>query len=336
MPGGVNVITSQIYVRLSASILPNYGQISAYSVVLIMLVIPLLLAYHRAVKGQGRYATITGKGLRTSVLHLGRYRWIAGIFMLILPALILMPIVMLAWVSLLDFYQLPSAAALKAVSFDNYASLLGSNSRILYSLLYTFAVAAAGALIVVLLSAVASWFIIRTRVPGRSLIELISVVPLAVPSIVLGVGVLWTYVGLPVPIYGTVGIILIAYFIRSVPFTMRSSYAGVLAISNELEESAFAAGANRREMFFRVFLPLMLPAMFAGWQYAFLHTAQELPVALLLQSEGNRMISVWIWNLWELGQLTNAAALSVVVVVLIGGLGWMLEVLSRRTGLASV
>ena len=69
----------------------------------------------------------------------------------------------------------------------------------------------------VALSAVACWFIVRTRVPGRSLLEFVSVIPLAVPSIVLGVGVLWAYVALPLPIYGTVGILLIAYMIRVDP-----------------------------------------------------------------------------------------------------------------------
>ena len=120
LPGGVNVITTQIFTRMHATILPDYGQISAYSVLLILLVIPMLFAYHRATRGQGRYATITGKGLRISILRLGRYRWLAGMFMLILPALIMMPILMLAWVSLLDFYQLPSAEVIKTVSLENY------------------------------------------------------------------------------------------------------------------------------------------------------------------------------------------------------------------------
>ena len=72
LPGGVNVLTTQIFVRLHATVLPNYGQVSAYSVLLVLLVLPLLYAYHRATKGQGRYATITGKGLRTTRLDLGR------------------------------------------------------------------------------------------------------------------------------------------------------------------------------------------------------------------------------------------------------------------------
>jgi iron(III) transport system permease protein len=207
-------------------------------------------------------------------------------------------------------------------------------SRVLSSILYTIVVAAASATIVVVLSACACWLVIRTAVPGRSVLEFVSVVPLAVPSIVLGVGVLWAYVELPLPIYGTAAILVVAYMVRSIPFTMRSSHAGVLAISKELEESAFACGASGTEMFRRVFVPLMLPAMFAGWQYSFLQTARDLPVALLLQSEGNKMVSVWIWNLWEVGQVTNAAALSVVVAVLIGTLGWGFDVLSRRVGIS--
>jgi iron(III) transport system permease protein len=335
LPGGVHVLTTQIFTKLHATVLPDHGEVSAYSVLLILFVIPLLFAYHRATRGQGRYATITGKGLRTTRLNLGRYRWIAGAFMLTLPALILMPILMLGWLSLLDFYQLPSAAALDHVSLDNYRSLFGANSQILGSFAFTFAVAAASATSVVLLSAIACWAIVRTRVPGRSALEFISVVPLVIPSIVLGIGVLWAYIALPVPIYGTVGILLIAFMIRALPFVMRSSYAGALSISAELEESAVVAGARKSEMFVRVFLPLMLPAMFAGWQYAFLQTARELPVALLLQSSGHKMISVWIWNLWELGQVTNAAALSVIVAVLIGAAGWGLEALSRRIGVTS-
>ena len=332
LPGGIHVLTTQIFTKLYATVLPDHGEISAYSVLLILCVIPLLFAYHRATRGQGRYATITGKGLRVSRLDLGGYRWVAGIVMLAIPVLIALPILMLAWLSLLDFYQLPSAEALDHVSLDNYRALFGPNSQILSSLIFTFSVAAASASAVVLLSAIACWAVVRTNVPGRSSLEFISVVPLVIPSIVLGIGVLWAYIVVPLPIYGTVAILLIAFMIRALPFVMRSSYAGVLAISNELEESAFVAGARKPEMFIRVFLPLLFPAILAGWQYAFLQTARELPVALMLQGSGQKMISVWIWNLWERGQITNAAALSVIVAVLIGAIGWALDALSRRLG----
>ncbi len=138
----------------------------------------------------------------------------------------------------------------------------------------------------VLLTAAACWVIVRSRVPGRATLDFVSVVPLAVPGIVLGVGVLWAYVGSPLPIYGTVAILVVAYLVRSIPYTMRFNHAGILGISGELEESALVAGATYRVMLQRVLVPLLLPALFTGWVYAFLMTARELPVALLLQSGG--------------------------------------------------
>ncbi|WP_201840092.1 ABC transporter permease [Microvirga zambiensis] len=335
LPGGVNVLATQIFVRLHATVLPNYGQVSAYSILLVLIVLPLLYAYHRATKGQGHYATITGKGLRTARLDLGRYRWAAGIFMLTLPLVILLPLFMLVWVSLMPFYRIPSWEALGSASLNNYYALVDSGSRVLDSLAATALVAGGSATILVFATAAACWLVIRTRVPGRSALEFVSVIPLAIPSIVLGAGVLWAYVGLPVPIYGTAAILVLAYMARSLPFTMRSNFSGVLSISKELEESAFVAGANHRELFQRVLIPLLLPALLTGWQYAFLQTARELPIALLLQSEGNQMISVRIWNLWEVGQVTNAAALSVVVAILLGILGFVLEGLSRRYGIVA-
>jgi iron(III) transport system permease protein len=335
LPGRVNVLTTEIFTRLKATVVPDYGEVSAYSTILILLVLPLLYGYYRATKGQGKYATVTGKGMKTKRADLGRHRWLAGAFMLSLPALVLAPIVVLFWGSLLPFYESPSTGALASVSLDNYRELFEPASQVMPTMLNTAIVAMACATFVVLLTAAAAWLIVRTRVPGRAALDFISVVPLAVPGIVLGVGVLWAYVGFPLPVYGTVAILVVAYLVRSIPYTMRFNHAGILGISEELEESALVAGATHRVMFQRILVPLLLPALFSGWVYAFLMTARELPVALLLQSSGNRMVSVTIWNLWEIGQVTRAAALSVMVAVLLTGLGWILQSVSDRFGVAT-
>jgi iron(III) transport system permease protein len=335
LPGGVNVLTTEIFTRLKATVVPDYGEVSAYSTLLILLVLPLLYGYYRATKGQGKYATITGKGMKSRRADLGRYRWLAGLFMLTLPALVLAPIIVLFWGSLLPFYRSPSSDALAAASFDNYRELFAPDSQVVSTMLTTAFVAMACATVVVLLTAAASWVIVRTRVPGRAALDFVSVAPLAVPGIVLGVGVLWAYVGSPLPVYGTVAILVIAYLVRSIPYTMRFNHAGILGISGELEESALVAGATHRVMLQRVLVPLLLPALFTGWVYAFLMTARELPVALLLQSSGNRMVSVTIWNLWEIGQVTKAAALSVLVALVLTGLGWLLQFVSDRFGVAT-
>ena len=335
LPGGVNVLTTEIFTRLKATVVPDYGQVSAYSTLLILLVLPLLYGYHRATKGQGKYATITGKGMKSKRTDLGRGRWLAGLFMLTLPALVLGPILVLFWGSLLPFYRPPSSDAWASASLANYRDLFASGSPVASTMLTTGLVAVTCATVVVLLTAVASWVVVRTKVPGRAALDFVSVIPLAIPGIVLGVGVLWAYVGSPLPVYGTVAILLVAYLVRSIPYTMRFNHAGLLGISGELEESALVAGARHRVMIRRVLGPLLLPALFTGWVYAFLMTARELPVALLLQSSGNRMVSVTIWNLWEIGQVTKAAALSVLVAVVLTILGWLLQFVSERFGVAT-
>jgi iron(III) transport system permease protein len=332
LPGGVNILTTEIFTRLKATVLPDYGQVAAYSILLILLVLPLLYGYYRATQGQGKYATITGKGMKTRKTDLGKYRWLAGVFMLSLPVVVFLPILLLVWGSLLPFYQAPSGAAFEKVSLENYQALFAPGSQIAGTLGNTGLVAILVATTVVLLTAVASWLIVRTRVAGRAILDFLTVIPLAIPGIVLGVGALWAYVGVPLPIYGTVGILIVAYLVRALPFAMRFNHAGVLGISPELEESAFAAGADHRRMFVRVLFPLMLPALFTAWVYVFLLTARELPVALLLQSGGNQMVSVSIWNLWEIGQVTAAAALSVIVSIVLTALGWILQIVSERFG----
>jgi iron(III) transport system permease protein len=335
LPGGVNVLTTEVFTRLKATVVPDYGEVSAYSTLLMIIVVPLLYGYYRATKGQGKYATITGKGMKITRADLGRYRWLAGAFMLTLPLLVLAPILVLFWGSLLPFYEVPSADALDSVSLANYHELFAAGSPAISTMLDTAIVAIICATFVVLVTAAASWVIVRTDVPGRAALDFISVVPLAVPGVVLGVGVLWAYVGSPLPVYGSVAILVVAYLVRSLPYTMRFNHAGILGISRELEESALVAGATHRVMLQRVLVPLLLPALFAGWVYAFLMTARELPVALLLQSGDSQMVSVTIWNLWEIGQVTQAAALSVMVAVVLTGLGWILQFVSDRFGVAT-
>lgn len=336
LPGGVNVLTTEIFTRLKATVVPDYGQVSAYSTLLMLLVLPLLYGYYQATKGQGKYATITGKGMKSRRTLLGRrYRWLAGAFMLTLPALVIAPILVLFWGSLFPFYRSPSTDALAAASLDNYRDLFAPGSQVVPTMVTTGVVAIVVATVVVLLTAAAAWVIVRSRVPGRASLDFVSVIPLAVPGIVLGVGVLWAYVGSPLPIYGTVAILVVAYLVRAIPYTMRFNHAGILGISGELEESALVAGATYRIMLQRVLVPLLLPALFTGWVYAFLMTARELPVALLLQSADNRMVSVTIWNLWEIGQVTRAAALSVLVALVLTALGWVLQWVSDRFGVAT-
>lgn len=336
LPGGFTLLTTEIYVQLQQSVLPDFGQISAYSSVLILLVLPLLYGYYRATKGQGKYVTITGKGMKSSRADLGRYRWLVGIFMLSLPVIVFGPVLTLLWASLLPYYQAPSRQALASVSFDNYAALFAPNLQVLPTLANTAYIAVACAVLVVALTAAAAWVITRTRIRGRALLDVVSALPLVIPALVLGVGMLYAYVSSPLPIYGTAGILVLAFMARSLPYGMRFNHAGILAISEELEESALVAGSTYRVMLRRIVAPLLLPALFTAGVYVFLITARELPAALLLQSSGARMISVTIWTLWDNGALTLAAALSVIMALILTAAGLALQILTERFGISTL
>lgn len=332
IPGGINVMTTQIFIRLNGSFNPDYGQVSAYSTILILIVIPVLWGYYRATSGQGKYATITGKGMTSKPIDLARYRWLAGMFMLTLPAIVLGPVLLLLWGSFQSFYTAPSVAGLSTVTLENYTSLVGQNSRVVDSLINTLIVATISATVVVIITALAAWVIVRSGVRGRRTLDVLGILPLAVPGIVLGVGVLRTYVGIALPIYGTLAILVIAYMGRFIPYAMRFNFAGMLGISKDLEDNAYVAGASYPQVMRRILVPLLLPAMFTGWVYAFLLTSRELPVALILQGSDSKLVSVAIWDLWQTGHVTNAAALSVGVALALTAMGWLLQNLSDRFG----
>ncbi len=335
LPGGVRVLTTQIFVRLQGTNVPNYGEVSAYSMILILLVIPLLWAYHRATRGQGKYATITGKGMRPSRLDLGKSRWLGGLLVLSLPVLTFAPILILAWASFLPFYQQPSLDALSSLTLENYRLAFVNNPLVVQGAMNTAIVGTVTATVVVLLTALSAWVVVRSRIRGRIALDILAIVPLAIPGIVLAVGMLQAYVGSSLPVYGTLLIIILAYVTRFVPYTMRFTHAGLLSISKELEESASVAGAGLGGIMGRILFPLMLPALFTGWVYAFLLSARELPVAILLQSSGNQLMSAVIWALWENGQITVAAAISVVFALVLTVLGWILHRTSEKYGVSS-
>jgi iron(III) transport system permease protein len=182
------------------------------------------------------------------------------------------------------------------------------------------------------LTMLTAWLVVRGRSRGRWVLDQLTTVPLMIPGIVLGIALLRTYLTLPIPLYGTVWVLVIAYITASLPFSMRFCYSGVLTIARELEESAQVSGASWWTSMRKVVLPLMMPAMFAGWIAIFMVTFRELTVSLLLVTPSSQVIPVTIWDLWENGSVTELSAFTVVLSVALIALGLVLRRLSQRYG----
>ena len=168
---------------------------------------------------------------------------------------------------------------------------------------------------------------------GRWALDQLAMVPLVFPGIVMGVALLKMYLALPLPIYGTIWVLVFAFITRYLPYSMRFSHAGLLGVHRELEESAEICGSTWLQAARKIVVPLVMPALFAGWIYIFLITIRELAVALLLYSPGSQLISVRIWELWENGHVGELAAFSLVISAGTVVLAVIFQRLAERSGL---
>jgi len=312
IPAGIDVLTTQIYQQVRSGFFPKYGVASAYSLILMLVVALALIPYYRVTRHTYKFATVTGKGFRPRRNDLGAWRWLGGFLLLFLPLVQLLPLGALIWASLLPYARQPSSEALALVSLKNYFTAF-QDSTILGSVFNSLTVSVSAASATVLVTFFASWLVVRTKIRSRWALDQLAMVPLVFPGIVMGVAVLKMYLAIPLPIYGTIWILVLAFMTRYLPYSMRFSYAGLLGIHHELEESAEVCGASWMQAARNIVVPLVLPALFAGWIYIFLITIRELSVALLLYSPGSQVISVKIWELWENGHVGELAAFSLVI-----------------------
>ncbi len=332
LPSGIEVFTTQIYLQLTEGYIPEYGNASAYSALLIGLVALTLLPYYRVTQHAHRFTTITGKGFQPRRKDLGKLRWLGGLLLLFLPLIQMFPLVTLFWSSLTPFLQNPSWEGLDQISFDNYVTAF-SDSKILSSIVNSLTISITSASAAVFIAFLAAWIVVRTRIRMRWTLDRLTMLPLVFPCIVMGVAVLKTFLTVPIPVYGTIWIIVIAFVSRYLPYAMRFSHAGLLGIHRELEESATASGATWGQVARNIVVPLMMPALFAAWIYIFLITIRELSVALLLYSPGSQVISVTIWEMWENGSVGTLSAFSLGITVGTVLLASLFHRLSRRYGL---
>jgi iron(III) transport system permease protein len=331
LPGGRWVFTSRIW-RALGEYPPAYGEAGAYSVSLLVLTLVGVAAYTLVSRRGRRFETISGKGFRPRSIPLGRWRWpAAGAVVLYVTVAAALPLLLLFYVSTQPFYATPSWEGLGRMSFAQYADLL-SDEQFLRAAKNSLVLGIGTATAVMLCMAVAAWIIVRTRIRGRWLVDGLAFIPLAVPGLVLGVGVLFFYLRVPLPIYGSLWILFIAYFTRFMPYGIRSTAVSVQQIGRELEESAYTCGASWWHAFRRVILPLMLPGIVAGWIYIMLISLRELSTSILLYSPGKEVLPVVIWERYQDGQLPALAALGVIMVFVTAGLAAVAFRVGSRMG----
>jgi iron(III) transport system permease protein len=331
LPAGIQVFTSSIYDAIH-QYPSQVGLASAYGVTLLAITSAAIFFQSRLVRRGGRYATVTGKGFRPRPIDLGRWRFLtAGVFIVYFLLIVGLPFLVLLWSSFQKFYSVPSAAALHNLTFDAYRFIFtypNIGRSVWNSLLLSFG----SATVVMLLASVICWIVVKSRLPGRELLDNIASLPIVFPGLVLGLSIMIFYLTVDIGIYGTLWILLLAYVTRFLPYGLRYSTASMLQIHKELEESAAMSGASWGAIFVRIVLPLLKPGLLAGWIYIALVSVRELSSSILLYSPDTEVVSVVIWELWENGQYVELSALGVLLILVLFFIVQLAQLAGSRFG----
>lgn len=327
-PGNVKLLTSDVYLAMTR-VPPDLGHSSAFAVILIVFVSVLLYFYGRITKNADRYASVTGKGFRPRPFDLGRYRWVGGtVILLNFLVVLVLPLIAMLWNSITPFVRAFELKALHTLTLKNYIVVL-SDPYYLHLALNTILIAAIAATVVTALTALGAWFSVR-KWPGSQLIEQLASMPIIFPGIVLGVAMIQLALRTPFGLYGSIWLIAIAFIIRYMPYGMRYAQPGVMQIHRELEEAAGISGATQLSIFRRVVLPLLSPAMIAGWLFIFLLASKELSIAVLLASANSKTIAVAMFDQWTNGQPGEVAALGIIWTILMSCCAGVMIMLTRK------
>jgi iron(III) transport system permease protein len=330
IPGGVMTVTTALYQSMHSGFLPRYGEASAYAVLLVIAVSLPLYLYYRATRETQKFATITGKGFRPSRIDLGRWRYLAALWVMVVPLSLGAPLVLMLWASFLPIYTAPALGDFGRMSLANYVSV-ATREDTLSGLWNSFLVGSGSAAAVAIAALIMSWVVVRRRESIRWLLDVIASLPLVFPGIVLGIAVLVQFLNLRfIPIYGTVWIVIFALTVKFLPYGMRFCYSNLLSIDRQLEESARVCGAGTLRVLRAIVLPLTMPAIMATAIYVFMHAIRDLSTAVLLSGANNSIVSVVILDLWNNGEVPQLAALSIVLVAAMALLAVVFMRLSLR------
>ena len=309
-----------VYVKVTPDTgLPNFGFVGAVSVMLIVLAGFLSWWYFRVIRLSHRYGVIQGRGYRPKLIELGNKKWLCwgGLLVYFLLSKV-MPLAMMIWASLLPYFQPFSIDALSTASLSNFRaidwSLVGRGA------LNTFYIVLWVPTVALIFGLTISWIVVRSNLRGRFVYDWVAFLPHAVPNLIFALSaVIFALFILPqeMHIYGTVTILVIVFVLVRISLVTRVLNGALLQINRELEEAAYVSGIRPLQAMWKIILPLLLPAILNLWIWNALLSYRELTIAAFMVTQENVTLPVVVWSLWHSGSAGQAAAVSIVFVILL-------------------
>ncbi|APU17386.1 MULTISPECIES: ABC transporter permease [Actinoalloteichus] len=317
-PGQVETLPSFIYRLMNAS--PSRGTEAAAVAITLTAVLLIVTALQQRAVMRRKFTTVTGKGVKTKLVSLGRWRWpLFGLALVYFLLAVVLPIGALLISALQSSPYVSSLGQLTepgALSFYMIGQLILSPD-FLQSAGNSAVTAILAALLGTAVSFVVAYTVYRTNSAGRRVLEFVAMAPLAVPAIVLGLGLLWTWLVIPLPVYGTVFVLVIAFMAVFLPQGYRGVTSSILQVDRDLEDSAVLLGARRATAVSWVTLPLMRVGMVSTVLLLLMLCMRELSAALFLFTSDTRLLSILIFDNYDNGAMQGAASVSLLYCVVI-------------------
>jgi iron(III) transport system permease protein len=316
LPAGIYVVSTKIWDFIHWEP-PLYDRATALCSIFLLLIFLLVWLHKRFLRGR-EFTTISGRSHMVESFALGRWRWATcALSLLFIAVMIILPLVTLIMGTFMEFFghfQLE-----KTWTIRHWTGVF-TDLVFLRSLKNTLLLGLGAAIVGTLVYALISYLIVRTRLPGRGLIDVLSWLPWAMPGVLISLALLWAVLGSGDAVkllYGTVFLLGLAIVIKEMPLGTQIIKAAVQQVGPELEEASAATGANWSDYFRRILLPLLKPTLISVAIIVFISAARDIPTVIFLSTHGTRTLSLLMLDHIADANQEKAAVLGVFIVLLI-------------------
>lgn len=313
IPARINLATTQIVSFFQYPL--QVERAAAFSMPILLLTVIMLLLQRKLLARRG-YVSVSGKGGDRRPFDIGRWKWLLlGYSGLVALLTVVMPLAILVLASLSKAWG--RGLRMDNLTLANFQGIFFEQLTVRSALINTVLYSGATALICVAMGICIAYATQRRVTPLPAFVQFLALAPIAVPGLILAIGLYAAYAGPPFYLYGMGVLIVVAFTTRFLPISVAASAAGVRALNPELEEAVRILGGGRVTVLTRVVAPLLKKTLVGAFILVFVISTKELSTAVFLTGPASRVVSVLTLDLSEQGNYETLAAMGVVLVVIV-------------------